>query len=106
MKTISEKENNSERESGSSPSFSCADVSVSGLCGHVVPMDAAWIARDAFICPVCFLAWEIEQEKPTVTASGFVMPGERKVVCKGNIPEHVGKQAMASRKFREECGVF
>jgi len=106
METKSEKKIDGGAESGSSPSACCADFSVTGACGHTVPFDDAWISRDNFICPVCYLSWEIRQAPPTVTASGFVIPGDREVVRKGNLPENVGRQAMASRKFREECGFF
>lgn len=84
----------------------CSDFSVTGPCGHVTPFDDAWIARDHFICPACFLAWHVEQDPPFVTDSGFALPGERRVVSRGNLPESVGRQAMATRRFQEECGLY
>lgn len=62
--------------------------SVSGPCGHFVPFDAAWVARDQYECPRCGLAWRVDQDPPEVLLNGFVMPGKRTVVieAQGNLP--------------------
>lgn len=49
-------------------------------CGHVVDFDDAFERRDHFACPLCGLRYHVEQAPATVTKTGFIMPGERKLV--------------------------
>ena len=71
-----------------SPVFASADMcAVSGPCGHIVPLDDAWLARDRYVCPVCGLRWRVDQAQPEVYPSGFVMPGKRTVVIEKECDE-------------------
>jgi hypothetical protein len=52
---------------------------ISGPCGHNVPIEEAFIARDHYQCPVCGLEWRITQSPPEIYPSGFIMPGKRTI---------------------------
>ena len=56
------------------------ETCVTGSCGHTRPFDEVCVARDEFVCPVCGHWWRVIQSAPEVMPSGFIMPGERKVV--------------------------
>ena len=57
-------------------------ASVTGPCGHTVAFEAACMARDEFVCPVCKHCWHVREERPHLMPSGFIMPGKR-TVCAG-----------------------
>lgn len=55
-------------------------MAITGPCGHAVPFEDAFEAIDRYHCPTCGMRYRIEQEPPEVYPSGFVMPGDRKLV--------------------------
>jgi hypothetical protein len=59
------------------------NAQVCGPCGHLVDFEESCIARDEFNCPVCGLQWGIDQDPPRVMPNGFIMPGDRTVVVRG-----------------------
>ena len=65
-------------------------MGVTGPCGHSSPFDDAFVRRDEFRCPTCFMVWRIEVGKPTVLRSGFVMPGNRRVVIEPKTEMRLG----------------
>lgn len=49
-------------------------------CGHQSTFDDGCVSRDRFWCPTCGLRWRVDQDPPTLHASGWLQPGERRVV--------------------------
>jgi hypothetical protein len=63
-------------------------MSITGPCGHAVPIEQAIEDVDRYACPVCGMRYHIQQDPPAVYPSGFVMPGNRHIVieAQGNLP--------------------
>ncbi len=80
-------------------------IKITGECGHTVDFDAAWIGKDRFLCPVCRLEWHVEQDAPEVMDSGFVMPGERRVVIDGHRCEESERLARGRVAFETACKI-
>ena len=57
-------------------------------CGHTADFEEVCLAPDHFNCPICGLRWKVTTGPVQVYPSGFVAPGDRKVVieAQSNLP--------------------
>lgn len=66
-----------------------SDPTVAAPCGHTATLDDSFISPDVYQCPTCQIRWSIRQRPAEILASGYSIPGARKVEI-SNPPMHHG----------------
>jgi hypothetical protein len=61
------------------------DGGIGHPCGHESSFEDGCLDRDKFECPICGQRWHMVQDPPIVHASGWVEPGNRRMVIERQI---------------------